>query len=366
MQGVRPKSLAQYAACFQGEHQMRPFRSGIRPFDSHARPFGPGVRPRWSPGMTLEFEGRRDLESQPRSGLKTNDSRAHRPKWRHRLMINGAYHCKRYLRKQCRHFNGHIEFYCYQLYHRDTDNDLAEIDYEIAKYHSGGLHYSPREEHLAQLQYGLTEYEHASFQEYKNKARFLHYQGHKRLHRQYYNRPDLQVHQHCLNMIGARAEPCLTPLIKQCQSSKIRSTKVIRLHMRSIKKILEEDSSIKVILFIRDPRGIIESRLRNIRKPKSKMIPFGRISSEASTLCQKIKEDVRVFRELQKYKPQNVYLLKYEDLIKDTQKTVKSIYKFIDQIVPQSVKDYFSQATNSTKNGFSNANFSQKFHSNSQ
>jgi hypothetical protein len=55
---------------------------------------------------------------------------------------------------------------------------------------------------------------------------------------------------------------CLPPLTQVCRRSRIITAKVIRLSMELVEPLLEQLPNLVLVHLVRDPRGIIMSRLR--------------------------------------------------------------------------------------------------------
>ena len=161
----------------------------------------------------------------------------------------------------------------------------------------------------------------------------------------------LKNHQQCLQEVQTNIESCLTPLIKQCQESSIRAAKVVRPFLNMAVTLLRKDPYIKIILYVRDPRGVLESRFRRAGKDVKIDENLKLLEKDAALLCSKMKADYSVFQELSSLKPRNFLLVKYEDVVARTPEDVKNIYKFIDRTVPKSVLNFFKNATSATKNG---------------
>ena len=110
--------------------------------------------------------------------------------------------------------------------------------------------------------------------------------------------------------------------------------------------MLEQDPFIKLIHYVRDPRGILESRFRH-----SKVKAISQFKSGARQLCSKIVSDLEVYNRLATLFPKNFMLVKYEDLVDNSTKSLSIIHQFLGIQVPDSVEKFMQSALNSKRNG---------------
>ena len=158
-------------------------------------------------------------------------------------------------------------------------------------------------------------------------------------------------HQQCLQEVSRNLQPCLQELIEECKTSTIRATKVIRFFLETAEHLLKKDPYIKFIYYIRDPRGVIESRFRRTKLDLKKDKTIAQIAGSAMLLCSKMKADYAVFKRLAATTVNNFMLLKYEDLVKNKDEVLVSAYNFIGQNIPATVLDFFKNATSASKDG---------------
>ena len=63
-------------------------------------------------------------------------------------------------------------------------------------------------------------------------------------------------HNHCIQEVEKISRQCVPLLKADCQTSSIRTAKLIRLRMENVANVLKQDPSVKVIHYFRDPRGL--------------------------------------------------------------------------------------------------------------
>ena len=162
------------------------------------------------------------------------------------------------------------------------------------------------------------------------------------------NASDIQQYWNCLKDVKQKTDACLPKLVEKCQERTIRATKLIRMRMQSVKYVLERDPFVKVIHYVRDPRGVLESQTRNVHytNEKKRMIA---LVSNAINLCTKLNKDIKEYRELVKLYPNNFMTLRYEDLVSNPGGKLGEIYNFIGEELPQSVLAFFQNSMNAKK-----------------
>ena len=84
--------------------------------------------------------------------------------------------------------------------------------------------------------------------------------------------------------------------------------------------LLSEIPDIKVILLFRDPRGMMTSR-SNL--PWCQNEPT---CGQIDVVCRNMDEDLKLALELRSEMPNNIYLLRYEDLSLDIEKEVRKLF----------------------------------------
>ena len=113
-----------------------------------------------------------------------------------------------------------------------------------------------------------------------------------------------------------------------CRSKSIISSKVIRFERPEVllKTELYQDPNFKIILVIRDPRGILNSRLKNYTYLKDKKLQFLK-----KNIVQ-LKYRYLSYLKLLEIDPQNqkILILRYEDFAVNTNAGVKKIFEFLN------------------------------------
>ena len=164
-------------------------------------------------------------------------------------------------------------------------------------------------------------------------------------HIDYVNVTDKETNMYhvCLKELKEKSATCLPSLRKKCYTQAIRATKVIRMRFQTVHYLLAKDPSIKVINYVRDPRGVVESRIRHIHHGSEKN-KITALVHNAINLCKKVSNDIKEYRALAKQFPMNFMTLRYEDLIDKPIDNLRSIYKFIGEDLPNDVVTFFEDS----------------------
>ncbi|CAH1777851.1 unnamed protein product [Owenia fusiformis] len=146
----------------------------------------------------------------------------------------------------------------------------------------------------------------------------------------------IQISKNCLKKQKQEIQSCLGTYEKSCQSVNILAAKTIRMSMRMVEPLLQQSPDMKIIHYVRDPRGIQESRgLRHMYGFSLNVTESGR------HLCSLMRDDISVVKRLNREYNDAVIQVKYEDLALNNEDKIRRIYKHIGQDVPVSLLKWF-------------------------
>ncbi|XP_026484779.2 carbohydrate sulfotransferase 4-like [Vanessa tameamea] len=133
-----------------------------------------------------------------------------------------------------------------------------------------------------------------------------------------------------------------------CRLFPFQSMKLVHVRLRLIKQLLEDkEFNLKIILLIRDPRGVMQSRLHH---------EFCKAAPDCwkpERLCADMISDyVAAGPLLQKY-PDKFMVLRFEELALNTNSTSYDLLKFLHLDVTQSVNEFLYSHTNVDLTGVS-------------
>ena len=154
----------------------------------------------------------------------------------------------------------------------------------------------------------------------------------------------------CLKKLQFHTDQCVPKIEKQCKEARIQVLKLVRLTMESVRLILKDIPSLRVIHFLRDPRAIVASRL------KVKFLSEasgGSVIKEAALLCQRMLADILMRKDIESEFPHNFLVFKYEDFVVDPMSILSQIYLTIDEPVPDWVKLWTKRSAATSSNSSS-------------
>ena len=117
--------------------------------------------------------------------------------------------------------------------------------------------------------------------------------------------------------------------------------------MEMVADLLKRDPSLKVIYLVRDPRGIVASRIatRHVSAVSARSA-----TREASFLCARMLFDLTLYANLRAKYPHNIVQVKYEDIVKAPQEKAAFLYQFTRQSpVPEYIVSFIRESTHAKK-----------------
>ncbi|XP_022115811.2 carbohydrate sulfotransferase 3-like [Pieris rapae] len=135
---------------------------------------------------------------------------------------------------------------------------------------------------------------------------------------------------------------------KFCKLFPFQSMKIVRVRLHLIQQLLEnKELNIKVVLLIRDPRGVMQSRQhRNFCQPSPDCW-------KPELLCADMISDYVAASRLIKIYPDRIIVQRYEELALDPNSTVPSLLKFLGISPTTSVEEFLLSHTNVEVSGVS-------------
>jgi len=121
---------------------------------------------------------------------------------------------------------------------------------------------------------------------------------------------------------------------------RIRATKVVRATMDSMKLLLRELPTLRVIHLVRDPRAVTLSRhrfnpsARGIYAERIQRKSGFRFAPEASLYCNHVTADIRSRLALEREFPSRIMWMRYEDVIDNPVQRFRDLYKLLDEPIP--------------------------------
>lgn len=154
-------------------------------------------------------------------------------------------------------------------------------------------------------------------------------------------------YERCKQILYKYVDPCLekSDLIRKCQTSRIRTTKILRLKMPFIEHFLQAFPDMQVIYYTRDPRAMVASRYGK-DGPK---IPES-WKRGVLLLCDEMASDIQALDELEPKYPGVFLRVRYEDLVSNPDETMVSLFDHIDLDPLPETYEWLNESLHSTKN----------------
>ncbi|KAG7212100.1 hypothetical protein KM043_012450 [Ampulex compressa] len=133
-----------------------------------------------------------------------------------------------------------------------------------------------------------------------------------------------------------------------CQLFPFQSMKLVRLRLRAAEKLLaHENLGVRLVLLVRDPRGILQSRKHR------EWCPTNPDCSDPALVCADMVSDFSAAIRLIKKYPHSFRVVRYEDLSVDPYKHVKELYNFYGLDFHINVKRFLDTHTKNDVGGVS-------------
>ncbi|KAK2170367.1 hypothetical protein LSH36_3g20029 [Paralvinella palmiformis] len=135
---------------------------------------------------------------------------------------------------------------------------------------------------------------------------------------------------HIMNVERLRSnyQHCMELGIQRCKGKMLNVMETLRLKMSHLETILLHNPDMYVIYYVRDPRGIIASRISGM-KPSSNRTTMDIVIDTATVLCKTMKDDLESMHKLEAKYPEVFIDMRYEDLVLSPMETAEEIYRIL-------------------------------------
>ena len=147
---------------------------------------------------------------------------------------------------------------------------------------------------------------------------------------------------------------CSLLLEETCMATHLRTAKVLRMHMKDVEGIIQKHPNLKIIHLLRDPRGIVVSRLKSNHTRLSlnnETTSSDVQKTESKYLCLKMYSDLMERRELEIKYPQVFLEVRYESMAADPMRMAEEIYEHIGETLPDEVIKWLYDSTHAETDG---------------
>jgi len=151
----------------------------------------------------------------------------------------------------------------------------------------------------------------------------------------------------CKSLLPSHAM-CFMPdyLNHVCPLFPIKLIKTVRLRVRKVEKLLSDPAmALKVLVLVRDPRGVYNSRNTGPVKNWCK----NDLCANPVTGCQDLNNDIQAAFSLESRYPGSVMLVRYEDLSMYPEETSRSMLDFLDLPYTEGIAHYIETHTSKEK-----------------
>jgi len=141
---------------------------------------------------------------------------------------------------------------------------------------------------------------------------------------------------------------CFMPdyLNKVCPLFPIKLIKTVRLRVRKVEKLLEDpEMNLKVIVLVRDPRGVYNSRSSGAVKKWCKRD----MCANPEVGCSDLSDDIQAAFDLEARYPGKVWLVRYEDLSLSPEDTTMNMLNFLDLPFTEGIANFIDTHTSKEK-----------------
>jgi len=154
----------------------------------------------------------------------------------------------------------------------------------------------------------------------------------------------------CEKTLRKTISPCIDMLQEKCLQAKVVVVKSVRLDMVTAGRLLAQDNTMSVVHYLRDPRPVSLSRMGH---PSFRGLYSLRpnITRNAFTYCQDVATDIKIREILQKFYPQRIMQLFYEEFAIFPHLTSERIYQFLSLEMPDSLSEWLTINTNTKQEG---------------
>lgn len=135
---------------------------------------------------------------------------------------------------------------------------------------------------------------------------------------------------------------CFSPefLKAFCKQFPIKSMSIVRLRLSAMAQwLLEKDSDIRIILFVRDPRAVMQARQN---KKWCKTQPD---CADTKNVCQFMTDDWLAYKTLSAIHPGRIKPIRFEDLVQDPFGVTRKLFEFLRAPFTEHTTEYLMLRT---------------------
>lgn len=157
----------------------------------------------------------------------------------------------------------------------------------------------------------------------------------------------------CYSRLRKRVDGTCSPMMKSiCSDRSVRAVKSVRATMNSMEPLLRWMPNLRVIHLIRDPRGVVLSRMKFHDSTRNRYSDSGNdtMVREAELYCRTVVKDIEKRHRLERLYPGKIMSVVYDDFVTDIGSHTERVYEFLELEMPNSTIEWIKEA-NQGKNG---------------
>lgn len=157
----------------------------------------------------------------------------------------------------------------------------------------------------------------------------------------------------CTRRLRKQVDSSCSPKMKSvCSDRTVHAVKCVRATMDSMEPLLRQMPNFRVIQLIRDPRGVVLSRMKFHDSTRNRYSDSGNdtMVREAELYCRTVVKDIEKRHRLEKQFPGRILSVVYDDFVTDIRTHTKKVYEFLGLEMPNSTIEWIKEA-NHGKNG---------------
>lgn len=157
-------------------------------------------------------------------------------------------------------------------------------------------------------------------------------------------------HSGCVKLVGGSnvmnvTASCATGVKDRCDASSAVVQKVVRLTMAEGGHLLQRDPAVRLVHLVRDPRGVLLSRMRFNKKTT------GEMHKNYTSICHRMVADVKETIRLNKKHWGRILTVRYEDLAQDLLSITTKMYEFVGLEMLPSVRGFLNRMSSKDARG---------------
>ncbi|ESO96467.1 hypothetical protein LOTGIDRAFT_159880 [Lottia gigantea] len=130
---------------------------------------------------------------------------------------------------------------------------------------------------------------------------------------------------------------CLKLLYEACNNTDVTLVNSVQLPVKTAMSLLIQKPELKLIYLYRDPRATLWTQFNN------GVYKWATLKRKAKLFCSSLLKDLMTAQNITKMFPNRFVSIKYEDLVRDTKDTFRSMYQILGLgELPKDVEDYIT------------------------